>query len=214
MNAVRKISLLLVVLALCLAGLGRASAAQLQVIVRAADGQPLADAAVTYHPEGAAPQRGFRLPWPAAIAQQDIAFRPHVLIVPVGAEVRFPNLDKVRHHVYSLSKGNRFEIRLYGKDETRTHVFQSAGVAALGCNIHDRMAAYVVVVDTPFAGLSDGAGVVRLEGLPVGKGEVRVWHESLRNPAKPQPFAAVVTASPGTPLEVRLATAPANAHTH
>ena len=53
------------------------------------------------------------------MAQQNIAFVPHVLIVPVGSSVTFPNRDKVRHHVYSFSKAKKFDLKLYGKDETR-----------------------------------------------------------------------------------------------
>ena len=83
------------------------------------------------------------------MAQENISFSPHVLIVPVGATVAFPNHDRVRHHVYSVSKPKKFDIKLYGRDETRTEAFDKPGVVALGCNIHDQMSGFIIVVDTP-----------------------------------------------------------------
>lgn len=214
-GVVRHLFFLLVGVAGCLlAAAAEAGAASLDIVVRGSDGRVLEDAVVSVHPAGLPPQKGFTLPWPAEVRQQDVSFSPHVLIVPVGAQVRFPNLDKVRHHVYSLSKGNRFEIRLYGKDETRSHTFTSVGVAALGCNIHDRMAAYVVVVDTPFATLTDRQGRARIEGAPAAAaGEVRVWHEDLRNPGRPVAFS-VARLGAGRPLDFTIPTASMPAHTH
>ena len=101
------------------------------------------------------------------MAQQNITFTPHVLVVPVGATVSFPNRDKVRHHVYSFSKAKKFDLKLYGKEETRSVLFDRAGAVALGCNIHDAMSGFVYV----------------LNDVPAGGGAtVRVWHPSIRAP--------------------------------
>ncbi len=163
----------------CLAA-PRADAADLTVAVTTGSGQPVADAVVTFSPE--TPYRGaIQFNWPMTLAQRNITFAPHVLIAPVGAVVSFPNFDRVRHHVYSFSAGNRFEINLYGQDQTRTYTFTHAGVAAIGCNIHDQMSAYVVIVDTPFAAKTDASGVVTLQGVS-GAGTLRVWQENLRAP--------------------------------
>jgi hypothetical protein len=116
------------------------------------------------------------------IAQQHMEFDPFVLIAPAGATVSFPNLDPVRHHVYSFSPAGPFELRLYGRDETRSVPFRTAGVIAIGCNIHDNMSAFIYVVDTPFAAKTDAQGVVTIRGLPATSATVRLWHPYSRAP--------------------------------
>mgnify|MGYP000547131049 CR=1 FL=1 len=49
-------------------------------------------------------------------------------MVTPGTEVRFPNHDTVRHHVYSFSQAKPFELKLYGRDETRVVTFDKAGI--------------------------------------------------------------------------------------
>lgn len=154
-------------------------AADLSVQLRTATGEPVADAVVTWRPAaGAAPvasRSGY------AMSQQNIRFEPGVLVVPVGATVQFPNKDKVRHHVYSFSKPKRFELKLYGRDESRTIVFDKPGVVAIGCNIHDVMSGHVVVVETPHVARSDPQGRTTLTGLPAGAGTLTVWHPRLKS---------------------------------
>lgn len=156
-----------------------AVAGDLTVSVRDAAGRPVQDAVVTVHPAAGVPRGPIRFAWPLRMAQQDIQFQPYVLIVPVGGTVSFPNLDRVRHQVYSFSRGNRFELQLYGRDESRSHTFATAGVAALGCNIHDQMLAYIKVVDTPWAAKTPAGGDVILRAVPAGAATVRVWHPRL-----------------------------------
>ncbi len=110
------------------------------------------------------------------MAQAGKQFAPFVLIAPVGSTVEFPNLDKFRHHVYSFSKGNQFELELYGREEKRVVAFKTAGVAALGCNIHDQMVAFIRVVDTPWASKSGADGVARINSAPDGARRIDVWH--------------------------------------
>ena len=156
-----------------------AVAGDLTVAVRDAAGRPVRDAVITVTPASGVPRGPIRFSWPLRVVQQNIQFDPYVLIVPVGASVSFPNLDRVRHHVYSFSRGNRFEIQLFGRDESRSHVFTSVGVAALGCNIHDQMLAYVKVVDTPWAAKTGATGDVTVSGIPNGGATLRVWHPRL-----------------------------------
>lgn len=156
----------------------QAYAADLTVRVVEASGAPVENAVVTFTPASGA-SAPIRFNWPYQVAQRNLQFDPYILIVPVGAEVRFPNLDRVRHHVYSFSDGNRFELELYGRDETRAHRFTQAGIAAVGCNIHDQMQAYIVVVDTPHVGRTNNGGSVLIQGVN-GPGELRVWHPNLR----------------------------------
>lgn len=164
-------------LAACLAWPLPGVAADLTVTVRTPRGEPVANAVVTAPGRNAGP---IRFPWPNRVAQQNLRFDPFVLIAPVGAEVAFPNLDRVRHHVYSFSAAHPFELKLYGRDETRYVRFDKPGVIALGCNIHDAMAAFILVVDTPFAAKTDAEGHAVLRGLPPGDVSLSLWHPYLR----------------------------------
>ena len=168
---------------------GTAKAATVDVQVRGADGRPLVDAVVTI--EGARVGGPIHFPWPYQVRQQDISFQPHVLIVPVGAAVTFPNMDKVRHHVYSFSKPKKFELKLYGHEEARSIVFDKPGVVAIGCNIHDSMSGFVIVVDTPFAARTDAAGRVTIPDVPAGNVALKVWSPVIRAPGNQlsQPIA-------------------------
>lgn len=152
----------------------RADAFRLQLVD--AGGRPLAGAAVALEQSGL-PRRA-RAGSQAEMAQRDRQFSPRLLIVQTGTEVRFPNEDPVRHHVYSFSPAKTFELKLYLGEAAPPQRFDKAGVVQLGCNIHDQMSAHIVVVDTPVFGSTDAQGELRLERLP-GAGTLRAWHPSL-----------------------------------
>jgi plastocyanin len=140
-------------------------------------GRPVEDAAVFMEPaSGRAP--AYR-PRTVAIEQKDRRFLQAVTVVQVGQPVSFPNLDTVRHHVYSLSQAKLFEIKLYAGVPTNPVVFDKPGIIVLGCNIHDTMSAFVRVVDTPWLGRTDAAGRVRIEGVPDGDYRLKVWLPTL-----------------------------------
>lgn len=156
-------------------------AATVSIDVRGIDGRPLTGAVVTVDsarpvPVKLSPGTSYQ------IEQRNIAFQPAILIVPVGATVAFPNRDKVRHHVYSFSKPKRIDLKLYGREDTRSVTFDKPGVVALGCNIHDSMSGFVYVTATPFAALTDAAGKVSIPNVPAGGARVTVWHPSIRAP--------------------------------
>lgn len=158
-------------------------------------GLPLSNAVVMIYPEAGTNGRALAFAWRNAMAQRNRSFVPGTLIVARGSTVAFPNLDTVRHSVYSFSRAARFEIDLYGQNTTRSHSFPIAGTVALGCNIHDDMRGYIKVVDTPFAAKTDQNGMVRLDGLPAGRFAARVWHPQLRARDQEQAFSSVVTAA-------------------
>jgi plastocyanin len=135
---------------------------------------------VTAYPGGKAPTGPLRQAGPYKVTQQNMTFSPFVSVVPAGAIVAFPNIDPVMHHVYSFSTPHPFEIKLYGKDQSRTVNFDKPGVIALGCNIHDQMIAFIKVVDTPYAAKAGADGVARLAGLPDGSTVVHVWHPYMK----------------------------------
>jgi hypothetical protein len=111
-----------------------------------------------------------------AITQKDQEFSPYVTPIVVGTKVVFPNLDNVQHHVYSVSPAKRFEIPLYIGDSKETIEFDRPGIVTLGCNIHDWMVAYVVVLSTPYYAKTGLDGTADVSGLPPGRYRLDVWH--------------------------------------
>ncbi|THD37406.1 MAG: hypothetical protein E7773_03945 [Sphingomonas sp.] len=155
--------------------------AGVSVMVRGPGGQPIANAVVTIHLIGrdtpsARPGSGY------AVRQQNIQFAPFLTVVPVNADVSFPNFDAVRHQVYSFSPAKRFELKLYAREQNRTVRFDRAGPVSLGCNIHDQMTAFIYVADSAFTAKTDASGNVVLNGVPQGPISVGVWHPYLRSP--------------------------------
>jgi plastocyanin len=175
-------------IAACSAGLvgaayaGAQGAASVRVQIVDGDGVPVRDAVVELH-STRKPSGPIRFPWKMGMAQKGLQFTPGTLVVAKGSTVAFPNLDQVRHSIYSFSKPARFEIDLYGRDQTRTQTFPITGSVKLGCNIHDDMRGYIRVTDTPFAGKTDHNGYVTLTEMPTGSASVTVWHPQLRGPA-------------------------------
>jgi hypothetical protein len=172
-----------------------ALAGDLNLTIRDKSGQPVGSAVVMVYPASGVPAGPIRFPWAYVMGQQNITFDPTVLIVPVGAEVKFPNHDKVRHHVYSFSAGNKFELKLYGQDESRSVSFKTTGTAAIGCNIHDRMAGYIRVVDTPFAIKTGENGQAVLRNLPAGGARVVIYQPYLRAPKNETTVQALIPAT-------------------
>ncbi|MCK7594682.1 methylamine utilization protein [Pseudomarimonas salicorniae] len=151
---------------------GGAGAAELVVSLRAADG-PVAHAVVELLEPGApAPT-----PSPAVMDQVNSEFVPRQLIVTRGSPVSFPNSDSTRHQVYSFSAAKRFELPLYAGTPPDPVVFDKAGLVTLGCNIHDAMIGFIVVVETERYAVSNAEGVARLADLPAGAYRLRIWHE-------------------------------------
>jgi hypothetical protein len=146
--------------------------------------------------------RPLAFPWRSAMAQRNQTFVPGTLIVPQGANVAFPNLDSVRHSIYSFSKPARFQIDLYGRDQTRSQRFPITGTVALGCNIHDKMRGYIRVVSTPFAAASDLNGRALIEGLAPGTYRITLWHPRLRGSGNET--LQTVTIIPGAPARLTI----------
>lgn len=155
---------------------GTLHAEPLTIQLTDAAGRPLAGAVVALEQPGL-PKRA-RAGASAEMAQKERQFAPRLLVVQVGTDVRFPNEDPVRHHVYSFSAPKPFELKLYLGESAPPVRFDKPGVVQLGCNIHDQMSAAIVVVETPVFGISNAQGTVRLE-RQAGAGTLRLWHPSL-----------------------------------
>jgi len=167
--------------AVCLAQISATAPHHLVVQVFDQRGLPVPGAVVEIaRPAG--DERPLAFAWRSAMAQRNQTFVPGTLIVPLGATVAFPNLDTVRHSIYSFSRIARFQIDLYGTDQTRSRVFDIAGSVALGCHIHDQMKGYIRVTRTPYAAKSDTNGLAEIPGLPGGDYAVTVWHPQGQGP--------------------------------
>ena len=100
------------------------------------------------------------------LVQRNKSFEPHVLVVPVGSVVAFPNHDPFFHNVFSLFEGKRFDLGLYEAGSTRGVHFDKPGISYIFCNIHPEMSAVVIALDTPYYGISDPRGQVVIANVP------------------------------------------------
>ncbi|HEY0195784.1 MAG TPA: hypothetical protein VGC42_31940 [Kofleriaceae bacterium] len=126
---------------------------------------------------------GKRTPKKRIVEQRNKTFAPHVLAVPVGSTVSFPNYDALFHDVFSLSKARAFDLGMYKQGETREVVLDKPGIIRLGCNLHANMSAYVVVVDAPHYVIAGADGSFAFNSLPPGKYKVQAWNEQSAEPA-------------------------------
>ncbi|MET0265219.1 MAG: methylamine utilization protein [Duganella sp.] len=161
-----------------------AGAATVQVQVQDALGKALPDTVVFIEPEGG--YTGGKPPANAEIEQKGLKFLPLVSVIQTGSKIFFPNNDKVRHHIYSFSPAHKFDQKLYSGQAATPQVFEKAGTVVLGCNIHDKMLAYVKIVDTPYFAKTDSAGMARIEVPGSGKFSIKAWHYNTVGGASPE----------------------------
>jgi len=189
----------------------RTSAAELAVTLRDSRGLPVADAVVSLTPLDAAPAAPAEGGAPVEIAQEDQEYVPYVTAVRVGTQVNFPNKDNIQHHLYSVSKPKRFEKPLYASGAHESVTFDQPGVVTLGCNIHDWMIGYVVVLETPHFAKSDQGGAAALDGLAPGRYRLEIWHPRLAKPVAQEigvPSSAPVSFSLSLKPDRRIRRAP------
>jgi plastocyanin len=111
------------------------------------------------------------------LVQKDKTFTPHLLVIPTGSSVDFPNLDPFYHNVFSLFNGKRFDLGLYESGSSRTVHFDHDGVSYIFCNIHPQMSAVIVTLSTPYFGVSAADGSITLHAVPPATYEMHVWAE-------------------------------------
>ena len=116
------------------------------------------------------------------MTQKNKSFVPHVLAVPVGSTVTFPNHDSIFHNVFSLSRPNPFDLGLYKDGQTKDRTFTTPAIYRVFCNIHPQMSATILVVATPYITEADNAGNYRFD-LPSGRYRVTAWNEHSVQPA-------------------------------
>jgi plastocyanin len=111
------------------------------------------------------------------MVQHNKQFYPHLLVVPLGSVVAFPNLDPWFHNVFSVYQGKRFDLGLYESGSEKTVRFNRLGVSYIFCNIHPEMMAVVLTVNTPFYAISNRAGQWSILQVPSGRYRLHVWYQ-------------------------------------
>jgi plastocyanin len=109
--------------------------------------------------------------------QQNKTFKPHVVAVPVGGTVDFPNLDTIYHNAFSNFAGQPFDLPLYPPGSTRGTTFRRPGIVRVFCNIHSLMSAIIAVLDTPWYTVTAEGGQFRIENIPPGEYQLHLFHE-------------------------------------
>ena len=151
--------------------------------------------------------------------QQNLTFNPHILPIPVGASVDFPNNDKVDHNIFSLSRTKKFNLGSYKPGDSKAVLFDKPGIVELRCDVHAEMAAYIMVLKNPYFSVTDDQGrfeipdskhleqngIKGIKDLPAGNYVLKIWHEKLKTQKQmvtiPEngDVSVEITATRGTP---------------
>ena len=143
--------------------------------------------------------------------QRDVRFVPHILIVEKGASIEFPNSDVVAHHVYSFSRPNSFVLPLYKGTPPTPEVLGHEGVVVLGCNIHDGMLGYILIVDTPIFGMTDSSGKISLTVDEAASNyEISIWSPRIKDSRDPIVQDTTTIPSQGITFELQKSLRPAH----
>jgi plastocyanin len=112
------------------------------------------------------------------LVQRNKTFEPHLLVVPVGSVVAFPNRDPFFHNVFSLFEGKRFDLGLYEAGSSRNVIFDKPGISYIFCDIHAQMSAVIIALPTPYYAVSDSKGQVLIPAVPSGRYVLHIWYEA------------------------------------
>lgn len=132
------------------------------------------------------------------LLQKNRMFSPHLLVIPVGSVVSFPNADPFFHNVFSYFNGKRFDLGLYEAGTSKEITFSREGVSYIFCNIHPEMSAVILTIDTPLYGVADPSARLTLRNVPPGDYLLHVWVEGLMQPALDRITRPVQVSATGT----------------
>jgi len=134
--------------------------------------------------------------------QDNLTFLPHILVIPLGSTVAFPNNDKVDHNIFSLSRTKKFNFGSYKPGESQNVIFDKPGIVELRCDLHSEMISYILVIKNSYFALTDKKGNFTLDvtGLAKGKYTLKTWHEKLKN----SKMAIDLAATAGKKLTINL----------
>ena len=162
------------------AGLMTDAAVSGRIVILEKDNKPsedLSDAVIYLEASASVATAG--KPTTVEIAITDKTYAPHVVVVPVGSTVRFPNHDPFNHNVFSVSEPNSFDLGLYGRGETKSHTFDHPGLVRVYCNVHPRMVAYVLVMENRYYAQPGNDGSFTIDNVTAGRYCLHVWHERI-----------------------------------
>jgi plastocyanin len=186
---------------------GAAMAATVEVSVTDANGKPAAGAVVSLTPQSGAMPEPSHLPAEAIIDQRHQMFIPLSVVVRRGGHVVFVNNDTTMHQVYSFSPIKQFEFEIDQGHKSEPVVFDKPGVAAIGCNIHDNMLAFVYVAESPWTAMTDAEGHARIANVPDGAYRAQGWHPRLA-PGEKWPGANLKVAGEAASLSLSMSLLP------
>ena len=148
------------------------------------------------------------------MVQKNKEFAPHLLVVPVGSEVSFPNLDPYFHNVFSLFNGRRFDLGLYETGSQRSVVFPKEGVSYIFCNIHPQMGAVIISLATPYF-VEGRAGLLVVPHVPIGEYVIHTWSDEALPLSLAESAKNVTVKSAGSnAIEVHITVQPAGDKGH
>ena len=131
----------------------------------------------------------------AKMDQANLVFSPHVLAVLVGTTVDFLNSDAVLHNVFTPDAcADKFNLGTWPKGQIKSYEFKKECAAALLCQVHPEMEAFVVVVPTPYFAVTKADGSYRIADVPDGSYTVKVWHPKLKATQKSVTVAGATAA--------------------
>jgi plastocyanin len=184
---------------------GAAHAANVPVRITDQNGDPAANAVIVLSNDMTAAGRLLpgQLPTSKLVDQRNETFIPHVTVIPRNGEVSFANTDAPLHQVYSFSPVKQFELSLAPGETSTGIVFDRVGVAAIGCNIHDHMIAYIFVTDSPWTVITDENGQANVSDVPAGTYNAEIWHPRIP-PATETPNSRLIIGDAGARLEISI----------
>lgn len=128
-------------------------------------------------------------------------FVPHAQVMRVGQVLEIRNSDRVIHtaHAYDEERRTLFNVALPVYKRSVRRALMRPGRYRIACDVgHTWMTAYVMVVDHPYATVTDASGAFRIAGVPPGIYRLRFWHERLGSREEP------VVIRPGSETTVNL----------
>jgi hypothetical protein len=173
-----------------------------------------AGAVVWFEPRGVDPQSLWTVDRRYALLQRNHAFEPHLLVVPVGARIQFPNEDPIFHNVFSMFQAKRFDLGLYEGGTSKSILFDKPGISYIFCNIHEQMGAVIIALTAPYYGVSQPDGSVRFDHVPAGRYRLKVWAEGASDEVLEELARDVVVTSDVNLGEIRIRVTPSVNLTH